>query len=453
MSHHSVTLERPPSGSPDSPSPRGGPPGHGRAFAIGGTTALVLLTGLASATNYASNLIFSRLLTPASFGDLAALLALVVVVTVPASAGQTIGAERVAALVASGETDRLRRMIRHGLAHVAVLSGISALIAGLAAPLIYELLDLQALGAALALIPLLAVSLFIPVVWGLLQGFDRFVALGWLMFIAAVSRIAFGAPWAAAGGGAGGALAGQALGNAFAVAVTLWLLREHLIGRGTGAATTGMKRRPDVRTVSASLAFIAFALLSNLDLLLAKLFLDSHAAGEYAALATIGKIVIFLPSAVAVVMVPGIARAQVASGSASAVLRKGGLLVIGTTLLAAIPIFAFPEIVLTTMFGDQYSGAAGGVRAMTLAGFGLALLYLLVVYTVAIQDRRWIAILGGSVIAQILAIWAFHATPTEIATVQAAVVLLTLGMNELLFHPVLRAERWIINRKPRGVGQ
>lgn len=449
VSHSSATLDRP-------ASEHEGPPQHGRTggqsvrtFALGGTTALVILTGLASATNYASNLIFSRLLTPASFGDLAALLALVVVITVPASAGQTIGAERIAALVASGETDRMRRMIRHGLAHVAVLSGICAIVAAISAPLIYEVLDLQAIGAALALVPLLAVSLFIPVVWGLLQGFDRFVALGTLMFVAAVSRIAFGAPWAAAGGGAGGALAGQALGNAFAVGVTLWLLRDHLIGRGTGAATTGVRRRPDVRTVSASVAFIAFALLSNLDLLMAKLFLDGNAAGEYAALATIGKIVIFLPSAVAVVMVPGIARARLRDGSTSNVLRKGGALVITTTLLAAIPIALFPDLVLTTMFGDEYAGAAGGVRAITVAGFGLALLYLLVVYTVAIQDRRWIFILGGAVVAQVLAIASFHENATEIATIQAAVIVAALAVNELLFHPILRAERWVIGRRPR----
>lgn len=448
MSQRSATLDPP---AVDSPAARPDltPAARAGAFALGGTTAMVLLTGLASATNYASNLVFSRLLTPASFGDLTALLAVVVVITVPAGAAQTIGAERVAALMAEGEEDRVRLLIRHVLAHVAVISLVSAAVVGLAAPLVYEILDLQALGAALALVPLLAVSLFIPVVWGLLQGFDRFVALGSLMLIAAVSRIAFGAPWAAAGGGAGGALAGQAVGNAFAVAVTLWLLRGHLIGRGTGAASRGIRRRPDARTLNASWAFIAFALLSNLDIILAKLFLDASQAGEYAALSTISKIIIFLPSAIAVVMVPGIARARVADGSANGVLRRGGLLVLGTTLLAAIPIAAFPEFVMETMFGAQYTGAAGGVRAMTLAGFGLALLYLLVVYTVAIQDNRWVFVLSAAVLLQVLLVVLVHGNPTEIATMQAVVVLTTLAVNELLFHPILRAERWAIGRRKK----
>jgi O-antigen/teichoic acid export membrane protein len=419
-------------------------------IAVGGTAAMVVLTGLANATNYASSLIFSRLLTPASFGDLTALLALVVVVTVPAGAVQTIAAERIAALHAAGEYDRIRYLIRHGLAHVAVLALAAGLVALMAAPLVYTAFGLQAFGAALAVVPLLVASMFVPAVWGLLQGFNRFLALGLLTFISALSRIAFGAPWAAAGGGAGGALAGQAIGIGFGVIVTLWVLRDYLIGRGSGAAKSGMRRRPDARTLSASGAFIAFALLSNLDVLMAKLLLSAQESGEYAALATVGKIVIFLPSAVAVVMVPSLARARLADNSGGEVLRRAALVVGVTTLLAAIPLLAFPDFVMHAMFGNRYLNAASGVRAITVAGAGLALMYLLVVYTVAIQDRRWLLVLGGAVAVQIIAIGLLHRTPTDVATAQAAVIVLALAVNEALFHPLLRAERWVIGERRKG---
>lgn len=444
MLSRSATLEPP----VPQPTAEQRPP----SLAVGATTIMVVLTGLASATNYASNIIFGRLLTPESFGDLTALLALVVVVTVPAGAAQTIAAERVAGLKAAGDEERARYVIRHGLSHLAALSLLAGVVAALAIPLVDEVFDLQALGAAIAVVPLLIVSMFIPFVWGLLQGFDRFVALGVLFLGAALSRILFGAPWAAAGGGAGGALAGQAVGNALAVAVTLWLIRDHLIGRGTGAATSGLRRRPDSRTLAAGWAFIAFALLSNLDIVLAKIFLSPYEAGEYAALATIGRIVIFLPSAVAIVMVPSVARARHDAGAAGAVLRKATLVVLGTTLVAALPIIAFPDLVMDTMFGDKYAGAAGGVRAIAAAGIGLALLYLLVVYTVAIQDRRWVWVLTAAVLLQIVAIAAAHETPTTVATVQAAVVFLALAVNELLFHPMLRSERWALGKRLSGGG-
>ncbi|HTC73645.1 MAG TPA: hypothetical protein VK655_12220, partial [Solirubrobacteraceae bacterium] len=57
------------------------------------TTVMVGLTLMASATNYASNIIFSRLLSPASYGDLTALIAFSVIAAVPTGAAQTVVAE------------------------------------------------------------------------------------------------------------------------------------------------------------------------------------------------------------------------------------------------------------------------------------------------------------------------------------------------------------------------
>src|SRR6185312_10178444 len=103
------------------------------------------------------------------------------------------------------------------------------------------------------------------------------------------------------------------------------------------AATAGLRRLPNTRTVTASLAFVAFAVISNLDILLAKLYLSSEEVGIYAALSTIGKVVMFLPGAVAVVMVPNAARARHTRREAGRVLRIAGLLVAITTVVAALP--------------------------------------------------------------------------------------------------------------------
>jgi O-antigen/teichoic acid export membrane protein len=223
------------------------------------------------------------------------------------------------------------------------------------------------------------------------------------------------------------------------------LIRDYMMRRGTGAATSGLRRRPNQRALIAGGAFIAFALISNLDVLLAKVLLSPHAAGEYSALATIEKLVLFLPGAIAVVMVPSAAKARHAEGSAARVLRIAALLVVLTTALIAVPAALAPHLLVETMFGPKYAGAAGGVKAIVCAGAGLALLYLLVVYTVAIQDRRWVWLLAGGVLFQVAAISLVHSTPTAIATVQAAVIAIVLVVNELVFHPVLRAERLFVS--------
>ncbi len=414
---------------------------------------MVVLTLLASITNYASNIIFSRLLSTAAYGDLTALTAFIVIAAVPTGAAQTVVAERIAVFQAQGERDRVRYLIRHASAHIATIALVLGLIYTACIPLVKTVLGLQTVGPAIALAPLLVLAFFIPVAYGVLQGMERFVALGVLLLASASSRIVFGVPWTLlAGGGAGGPLIGQAFGNALALVGTAWLIRRYLIGRGTGAATSGIRRRPNQRTLIAGGAFIAFALISNLDVLLAKILLSPHAAGEYAALATIEKIVIFLPGAIAVVMVPSAAKARLTEGSAARVLRVAALLVVITTMLIAVPAAIAPHLVLETMFGQKYVGAAGGVKAIVCAGAGLALLYLLVVYTVAIQDRRWVWLLAGGVLLQVASISAFHSSPTEIATVQASVIALVLVINELIFHPVLRAERLFVSLARRRAG-
>jgi O-antigen/teichoic acid export membrane protein len=405
------------------------------------TTVMVLLTLVASATNYASNIVFSHLLTTAQYGDLTALIAFTVIAAVPTAAAQTVIAERVAVLLAKGERDRVRYLLRHAVGHVVAIAAVVAVIYGACIPLVKLALGLQTVGPALALAPLLVLSLFIPVAYGVLQGMERFVMLGSMMLAVAASRIAFGVPWTLAGGGAGGPLFGQALGTMVALGATAWVVRGYSLRRGTGAAMSGLRRVPDRRTLAAGGAFTAFAVLSNLDVLLGKLLLSPHEAGVYAALATVEKIIIFLPAAIAIVVVPTAAKARLANDSAARVLRLAAVLVAVTTLIAAVPAAVAPHLALSVMFGNKYASAAGGVLPIVCAGAFLALLYLLVVYTVAIQDRRWVWLLAFGVGLQVLAILALHSSPVEIATVQACVVALVLLANELLFHPILRAER------------
>ena len=402
---------------------------------------MAVLTLLASGVNYASNLLFSRLLSRASFGEFSVLLAVSVLVAIPTAAAQTVIAERVAAYRAAGRMDIVQYLVRHAFAHVATIGVVVGFIYTLAIPLVVKVLDLQHPGPAIALAPLIVLTFIFPVVLAVLQGMERFVAFGAVFLAVALARIGFGVPWAMAGGGAGGAIGGQAVGMALVIVAAAVFLRPHMTRRGRGAATSGIRRRIDVRAVAASAAFIIFALVSNLDLLLAKLFLSRDQVGTYAALATVGKVVTFLPGAVAIAMVPSAARAGSDGAVRSRVLRTSALLVLLTTLVVAIPAALEPRLVIESMFGSKYLGAVDGVRPIVLAGVALSMLNLLVVYSVAIRDRRWVLVLVLGVAVQIVGIGTFHASPAQVATVQAVAVTSVLIANEVAFHSLLRVPR------------
>ncbi|HYF24784.1 MAG TPA: hypothetical protein VD931_03510 [Baekduia sp.] len=412
-------------------------PGLGRRMRRGALW-LSVLTLLASAVNYGSNLIFSRILTPASYGDLTALLALSVVIAVPFTAAQTRVAEKVASFAAQDNWERVQYTVRHAMAHLTVLAGIGTALYLATVPLLEDLLDLQAPGPALALAALIFVGFLFPVLLGALQGLERWTAFGVVALAIAVARILFGVPWAEAGGGSGGAIAGQAVGTGVCLLGLLWLLRHHVRRTGNAAGWAGLRHRPDVRAAAAGAAFTFFAVIANCDVVLAKAFLDPQEAGEYAALATIGKVVTFLPAAVAVTVVPHAARAGASPADRSRVLRIAALLVAMAAAIAIIPAALAPTFVVEHMFGDEYLAATSGVLPIVCAGGGLSLLYLLVTFTVTIEDHRWTWLLVLGVVVQVAGISLFHDSVTQVAGVQAAAVALVLLVNEARYHALLR---------------
>jgi O-antigen/teichoic acid export membrane protein len=400
---------------------------------------MVVLSSAANFVNYVSSFVFSRLLEPTGFGELTSLLALSVVLAVPLGAAQTVVAERIAVAHAAGDEARIRFLVRYALGHVGALALVVGFVYVLCIPVVVNVLDIREPGPAIALAPLVVLTFLTPVTVGVLQGMERFAALGVLLFATAASRLLFGVPWTVAGGGAGGAIAGQALGIMVVSVALLWSYRSWIVPRGSGVARLGMRRRLDLHAVAATGAFIGFALVSNLDVVLARVYLDNHDAGIYAAIATVAKIVIFLPTALAMIMAPRAAKQHHAvTGSGLRALRQSAAMIGAITMLFVVPAVAFPGLVVDVMFGPGYEDAVSGVLPAVLAGGGLAFLYLLATYSVAIRDRNWVLLLVGGVALQCGAIALAHGSAVQIAWAQAVVVALILLLNEAMFRAVLR---------------
>jgi O-antigen/teichoic acid export membrane protein len=407
-----------------------------------GVSVLTILVLLGSGLNYLSSVIFSRVLDPVGFGELTSLLALAAIVAVPTVAGQTLVAERVAVHASQGRLDRVRYMVRHGSAHILVIATAGTVAYLLCIPIIAEVMSLEVVTPAVALSAVIFFGFVVPFALGVLQGLNRLVLFGLLVATMSLSRIVFGVGWVlvANESGAGGAIAGQALGMAGALALAAWMLRDMGLRRGSGAAKSGLRRRPGRQAMTASLAFVAFAVISSLDLLLAKVYLEPREVGVYAAVSAIGKVVTFLPATIAVAMVPNAARANL-DGRSHVVLRHSGLLVFATAMIAAVPLLLAPDFVVGMMFGPGYEEAADAVLPIVIAGAALAMINLLVVYVVAIRDQRWGVLLLIALVIQVVGIASFHDSVREIATVQAIAAVAVLVANEVGWHSMFRRRR------------
>jgi O-antigen/teichoic acid export membrane protein len=416
-----------------------GPPPAGR-IGRGTLNATLILTAanlFASLLNYVSNIAFGRILAPEGYSELSSLLALTVIFGVTAAAGQTVLAERVAFYRAAGDLHTVRYLARHSIAHMAVIGGVVALAVLLSTPLLMELLSVNQPGPILALAGLSFVSFLYPVGLGLTQGLERADAYAALAVAAAAGRLLVGLVWVGLGGGAGGAIAGQALGIVIAGVAGIYALRRYGLGRGHGAVTAGLRRRPDFRALQASGAYTLFAIIGNVDVIVAKILLSSREAGYYAALSTVAKIIAYLPAAASVLVVPRTATAD-GDHAREVVLRRAAAFSIVLMGIACAPMIVAPGWSFQLMFGADYAAAEPGIPYALIAGAGLGIIGLLVAFSVAIRHGRWqlTLVVGVTTFVGLAAVQ--HDSAADVARAQAVGVLVALLINEVLFHSLLR---------------
>ncbi|GEN78591.1 polysaccharide biosynthesis protein [Actinotalea fermentans] len=251
-------------------------------------------TTLANAAAYGLSIASARILAPAEFGALGALLGVSIIVSTFAIGCQTLAARRVAAGVALGRTDVVMRAGAWAAGALLILAAPSMA----AAPV----LGVPS-AAMLAVVASVAVSVLGFTAIGVLQGrrlHTRFggtyAALGILRATGTVVAVAVEPTATSAGLGM---LVGSAAGSAVALAVA----RERV-----PLGLPGPNVLRELWRNSASL--LGLYLLVNMDVVLARTFLEPADSGAYAVGSLVAKVAFFLPGFISYVLFPRMAAAS-----------------------------------------------------------------------------------------------------------------------------------------------
>ena len=409
--------------------------------------AVVLAAGMAvaNAGNYGFNLVMAFLLGPEAYGALAALLALVLVGSVPGLALQAVVARRTA--LAGGSVWPGARWLvgRAGL-------GL-ALLAVVAGPALVLFLHLDSAVPLLWLALALAPTPLLFAVQGLLQGRERFAALATVMVAGAGVKLAIGLALVAAGSGVSGAMAGVAAGGILAALAGLRLAAPGAVDNpapsSPGSATlpvgaplleAGGATRPEVggavrpgaggaerpgpgwwREVGgATTGLLGLFLLANVDVLLARHYLDRAAAGRYALGAVVAKIAFWAPQFVVTIVFPrlvgGAGRRRLLGTSALVIGGFGGL------LAAALAVAALAGLAVPVL-GGGYAELGPLLPLFAALGTGLALVQLLLFEGIATRDRGMGRAVAVALVAEVaLVAGPLHGSVGQVVGAALAVV-------------------------------
>ena len=379
------------------------------------TVVLGALNLLASLTSFGFQWAMARMLAPAAYADLFAVLALFAILSVPSQLLLPIGTRMTSlAVVAKGRSAAIE-VLRRALIRGGMVGLVAWIVVAAMSGVIELLIGTDDRSAIIWLGGAVAIAFVFPFTKALLTGLRAFLLLGASNLVDGALRASIGVGLVALGFGVAGGIAASALSGLLGVLAVL--LAAPYIARAaiktpadTPAAASGKSAHVLVALLSLSLA-----ILMNVDILVVRHFFDDASASLYAASALVGRIVLFASAPAAQVVLPHIIR-HVAAGepltrtfavtAAFTVLISGG---------AALVIISVPELVFQIIFGDRYTPVPSLVWAYTLIGSLLALLTLLTYFHIGAGTLRvWVVLLPLS-IACAVTLWVRHESLIAVA--------------------------------------
>jgi O-antigen/teichoic acid export membrane protein len=401
---------------------------------------LILFVGglVAGIGGFVYHAIAGRVLGPATYGQVAFLIAVYAVGTAPALILIVVLARYTATLAARGDAGLSTLLTR-----TARLVAIPCLLAVLVTTLLAR--PVAAFEHLNSTIPILILGFSIALIWqvaiprGILQGLQRFPALSLNLSLELVVRTTAVFILLKAGYAVSGAMAAVFLGLAFCFVLGLYTLRDHFKKAGTRVQLRVMAGF----SVTAAAGIIGIQILYNQDVILAEHYLSGHDGGIYGGLNKIGTIMFFLTLSVSQVLFPRVVEAVAKEQHPGRILLSSAGILAALGGAAILVFAAVPGLVVGILFGPAFRDATPYVFAVGIIGLALSLDNLLVQFFMAVHDRVFVPILALAVVAEGGLIFLFHARVGQIVldvlvALLGLLVLLTIRCYVLL--PTLKAD-------------
>lgn len=412
-----------------------------RQTLVGAFGVMIVALTVANALSYAYSMVMTRMLhKEGAFGAFYSLNSLFLIVTIGAMALQAAITKFVAEFEAKGEQANIRVLLRT-FSKWLIWAGAAIMI--ISAAVAWPLSKTLKLDSPVLLIILgssIAVTLFLTLPFGLLQGRQKFVGLGVASIAGQVLRILFGVILVLIGFGVYGAIGAATIAAVLIAVVIIYYYRDLFMTHvepveGFHPAQALWFLLP----VAITTFFIIF--MTQIDVVLVKALFSQSKADAYSYGALAGKAVFFFPEGICVVMFPRVSELRARGRPTRRVLVLS--VVAGMIMVGAVVAFyaLFPSFSALFFAGEKGRKAIGGltglfgIKFVVLFGIVMAifaLVKLLAFYHLALERKLFILVFVAAGAAEIVGILLFHGSLPSVLAVMLIVGLALLVVNLVL---------------------
>lgn len=365
---------------------------------------------------YLFQVVIARVLSAEDFGAFNALNSLAVVIAAPVTVLPVVFSRYTVQLMQDG-LGQVKCLLTDSLRLFFLLSIFVFLIGLLALPWLKDYLHLEQSTPIIIILVQLILSLLFPILIGVLQGLHRFGFMGiasssvaLLRFLGAVIFVYF-LIW-----GVNGALFSTIFGMLAAMAIAYWGLKD-VFQQNRVTPPVGLYKKMAIYAFPVFICTSMMTMLGNLDITLVRHYCSAEEAGLYAMAAILGRIALFLPGALLVVLFPVAAKASHEDNEDQRILwlsmAMTALLGGGFSLIC----WLFPEQLISLLFGSKYLAAATLLQKISLAMALLAITNVIFMYSLARHSFGFLWFLVIGVISMLGMIFIYHDTAEMVANI------------------------------------
>lgn len=375
--------------------------------------------------NYLFQIAMSRSLSVSNYGTLNSLLSLLAITAIPSGALTAFSAKNISENLAGGHVHGVKKFIERTLVRTFLYDCLFLAIFIACIPFLMKFMKIDSYFYYIIIGAAIFVIFLFSLLRGSLQGSRMYLSLGLLSSINSFTRFILAVVLVYVGLNILGALLSVAI-TPLIVMVTasiilfLYLERKQVEVKEDAVAgrveKNGLKTRRFGRFYFVSLFFVLlfYTFFTNIDLVIVKHFFPAYRTGMYSVADILGKIVLYFPSAIVLVMFPEVSHASAFNKKTKHILLKTIFITFLMCSFLEIFYILFPDKIISFLMGTKYIASAHLLTLYGLSMFPFAFISIFINYFMAINNSRILIYMFLFSILEVFLFYLFHNSLKEI---------------------------------------
>jgi O-antigen/teichoic acid export membrane protein len=274
--------------------------------------------------------------------------------------------------------------------------------------------------------------------WGIIQGLQKFTSLSMSQALWSFFRPALALIFVYLSLGLKGGLLALPLSYGLTLVITHFSLRNLPDDR-----TEKVRLKTLISYSSLTLlALFAITTLTNIDVVLAKHYLNPADAGVYSTISVLGRIAFMAPMGIATAMFPRTTAAWARADGHRHLLSRAVALTFLIVSVICLIYALFPTQITGTLFSGKYISVAPYLLKYTLGMSSFALFYIVLVYFLSLGQTRVTFAAVFMMMVQVGLIVSFHAGISQLVNIMliSGVLSSVVTVPLLFWHPHMAAK-------------